>query len=131
MIGSERKKVVDAWVMAQDAAEGSSVYLENEWAVGRVFKWSVTNPQPDLVWQFVLATYNRNISEDVFGMLAAGPLEDLLSTYGPDYIDRVEELAAKDARFNRLLLGVWQQGMTDDVWNRVQAARVDRTASDS
>jgi len=57
-------------------------------------------------------------------MLAAGPLEDLLSSFGPDYIDRVETLARDDGRFKLLLGGVWRLGMTDDVWGRMQAARL-------
>ena len=58
-----------------------------------------------------------------FAILAAGALEDLLADHGPDYIDRVEDTARKDPKFNRLLGGVWKNSITDDVWHRVQAIR--------
>jgi len=55
--------------------------------------------------------------------LSAGPLEDLLAMHGPAIIDRVEAEAARDPTFAKLLGGVWQNRMTDEVWARVQAAR--------
>jgi hypothetical protein len=39
-------------------------------------------------------------------------------------IDRVEELARKNPRFNYLLGGVWKNMMTDDIWFRVEKARL-------
>ena len=59
----------------------------------------------------------------MIAVLAAGPLEDLLAKRGEDFIDRVEELARKDPKFNDLLGGVWRNTMTDEVWQRVQAIR--------
>jgi len=125
MNASEFESIVNAWVNAQNAPEDSDVYVANEWAIDKLIDWSAANPKPDLVWQFVLAAYRRDISEHVFGMIAAGPLEDLLSVAGSDYIERVETLAATDARFRELLRGVWRQGMTDDIWARVQFARAE------
>jgi hypothetical protein len=58
-------------------------------------------------------------------LLAAGPLEDLLAHHGELWIDRVEAQAQADPKFNYLLGGVWQNQMTEDVWQRVQAVRRD------
>ena len=60
---------------------------------------------------------------EAFSLLAAGPLEDLLSEHGPVFIDRLEQEATASKRFDHLLGGVWRLSMTDDVWNRVQKAR--------
>ena len=77
----------------------------------------------DLLWQFILEVYKRDLPDKVVAVLAAGPLEDLLAKRGVDFIDRVEELARKDPKFNQLLGGVWRNTMTDEVWQRVQAIR--------
>jgi hypothetical protein len=120
MESSEFETIVKAWVTAQAAQEGSETYHENEWAIRKLINWSVGNPQPHLVWQFVIAAYPQTNSEAVLGMIAAGPLEDLLSGYGTEYIERVEALAHQDPVFSRLLSGVWRGKITDDVWNRLQ-----------
>ena len=59
------------------------------------------------------------------GVLAAGPLEDFLGIYGPDYIDRVEAEARRDRRLAWALGEVWGWTMTDDVWARVQRAALE------
>jgi len=91
------------------------------WAIESIAMWHYD--QPAMLWQFILDTYTRDISDRVLGMIAAGPLEDLLAYCGDDFIDDVEELARKDPKFNKLLGGVWQNAMSDDLWNRVQRAR--------
>ena len=54
-------------------------------------------------------------------MLSAGPLEDLLAYHGHLIIDRVEAEARRKPLFAKLLGGVWQNIMPDDIWTRVQA----------
>lgn len=121
----ELDAVIDAWIAAQEAEEGSPEYEKSFWAVGEVIDWGL-GPEvgkPELLWRFILSAYKRDFSERVAAVLAAGPIEDLLSEFGPDYIARVEELARKDGRFKWLLGGVWRLGMTDEVWRRLESAR--------
>lgn len=61
----------------------------------------------------------------VVGLLAAGPIEDFLSLYGPNYIDRVEAEASRDRRVAWALGGVWQATMPDDVWDRIQRVAIE------
>jgi len=123
----ELEEIVNAWIAAQEAHEAEKdgpEYEKNEWAVHEVIDWSLAEcGNPELLWRFILKTYKHDFSEYIAGMLAAGPVEDLLSNYGPDYIARVEELAQKDGRFKWLLGGVWRLGMTDEVWQRLRSAR--------
>lgn len=63
-------------------------------------------------------------SNPLFQSLAAGPLEDLLSAHGAPLIERVEILARRDPTFRLLLGGAWKNAMSQDVWDRVQRARV-------
>ena len=64
------------------------------------------------------------MSDKSLAVLAAGALEDLLVDFGESYIERVEELARKNLRFNHLLGGVWKNAMTDELWLCVQKARL-------
>ncbi len=118
----ELNRVVDAWVAAQEAEDGTLDHEGNWWAVSQVMDWALDG-EADLLWAFILTAYKRNISDRVVSVLAAGPLEDLLAKHGPRFIERVEQLARQDETFNSLLGGVWQNTMSDEVWERVQAAR--------
>jgi len=83
----------------------------------------------DEQWEIVLNLIEQAPEdENVLGNLAAGPLEGLLGRFDEEAIDRVEEKAAHDPRFRRVLSGVWQHGMSDTTWKRVQA--IQRTEPD-
>jgi len=119
---TELNRIVDAWIVAEDAADGSSVRESNWWAVEQVIDWSLERKGEHL-WRFITAAYKRDLSDRVVSTLAAGPLEDLLAKQGPEFIERVEDLARREPRFNYLLGGVWRNTMTDEIWQRVQNAR--------
>ena len=71
-----------------------------------------------------LSNTRADPSHSTFQQLASGPLEDLLSENGPQLIERIELEARKNPAFNLLLGGVWQGGMSNDIWGRIQAARL-------
>ena len=52
-------------------------------------------------------------------MLAAGPLEDYLSSWAEKNIDVVEKEAKSNPAFSNLLGGVWQSSIPDDIWCRI------------
>ena len=108
-------KIAGAWIAGLQAEENTPEYESHWWAID----------EPELLWRFILNVYKRDVPDKVSAVLAAGPLEDLLSYFGADYIDRVEKLAAEDQRFNWLLGGVHRLEMTDAVWSRVQAVRLE------
>ncbi len=115
-------EIVDAWVAANCAEPGSPEYESNWWAIDQVMDWSLDH-EGEQLWQFITVAYKRELPDKAVGMLAAGPLEDLLAKQGPVFIDRVQELARRDPQFNYLLGGVWRNAMTKEVWQRVQTAR--------
>ena len=94
------------------------------WAGDNHWSWSIVtdlvHAKPDVAWPMLLELIARapdgNLSE-----VAAGPLEDYLSEHGPRVIDAVEAEAQTNPRLRHALAMVWQLGMTDDVWSRVQA----------
>ena len=119
---TELNRIVDAWIAAEYAEERSPERESNPWAIEQVLDWSLER-RGEHLWRFILAVYRRDLSDKAVAVLAAGPVEDLLAKQGPEFIDRVEELARKDPKFNYLLGGVWQNMMSAEIWQRVQAAR--------
>jgi hypothetical protein len=82
--------------------------------------------EPDVGWAAILAILegiDAEPSSRLFQVLAAGPLENLLTHHGEAFVARVESEARRNSRFNLLLGGVWQNAMSDGVWARVQACR--------
>lgn len=75
---------------------------------------------PEEAWNTIQKIYALNSSDSILAALAAGPVEDLLARHGEKFIDRVEALAKSDAIFRKLLGGVWQNSMPDEIWKRLQ-----------
>ena len=119
----ELDEIVAAWIAGENAEYKSPEYERHWWAIERVLDWSLER-DTDQLWQFILAAYNQEeMSPKAAAVFAAGPIENLLAFDGTRFIERVEELARKDPKFNWLLGGVWRSSMTDDIWQRLQSAR--------
>lgn len=73
-------------------------------------------------WRVILAVLSQNPSDEIIGMLAAGPLEDLIEDQGTEFIERIETEARRNPAFRHLLGGVWKSS-TPDIWARVERAR--------
>ena len=54
-----------------------------------------------------------------FQLLAAGPLEDLLSAHGDSMLDKIETLARREPAFRRLLNGVWLSSASPAIQERL------------
>jgi hypothetical protein len=61
------------------------------------FDW-VTREHPEHAWRAILAALQDPRTEPYLGVLAAGPLEDLLSHHGQAFIERVETEARANAK---------------------------------
>jgi hypothetical protein len=94
-----------------------------EWDEGDHLMYDACHEAPEIAWQAILEILKRDLTDDEKAGLAAGPLEDVLALHGIAFIDRVEEEARRNPRFNHLLGGVWQNEMPLEIWERVQKAR--------
>lgn len=92
--------------------------------------------EPELTWDTIMLVvkaypeadfYEEGATEAqaVCGTLAAGPVEDLLSFHGRDFIDRFESEARIDRRIAWVLGGAWRFEMSDEIWDRVRLAADD------
>lgn len=123
----ERERLITAWVNYAGPREDPTEYQNNRRARSRLDK--LIRKEPDgggdaqEAWEIILSINERPLSDEAVSYLAAGPLEDLLVYHGETFIERVEARAQQNPAFNRLLGGVWKNAMSEDVWQRVQAAR--------
>jgi hypothetical protein len=93
-LSEEDERLIDAWF----------TYEDNFWAFDAMS--GLLSKQPEEAWQVLLRMLARS-SEDRIGSLAAGPLEDLLSGYGPQLIDRIAAEARTNEKLRQALQGVW------------------------
>ncbi len=96
-----------------------------KWFAGDHLLYEESREFPEVAWLAILEIAKRDLSDEDKALLAAGPLEDLLSNHGPMFIDRVEVEARRNPRFSYLLGGVWRSGMPENLWSRIQVARKD------
>lgn len=73
---------------------------------------------PDRAIDLILEILNIETNPVLLSLLAAGPLEDVISM---DTIDRIEREATADARFRDLLGGIWYYRAPDEVKTRLDA----------
>jgi hypothetical protein len=62
---------------------------------------------PPFAYKIVLELVHRPMSEGVFDLAAAGPLEDLIAWHGRDVIDIIEQEVIRDETLRRALSRVW------------------------
>lgn len=82
----------------------------------------LTSENPDVAWKFIQRVVSKTENSYVLEILAAGPLEGLLSAHGEYVIERVESEAANNPQFRSVLALVWQNLMADSIWERVKKA---------
>lgn len=112
---------IKEWIAYQQEAhadDNTDIHWTDDYLINLLLK-----NEFDTLWEFVMRVYRRGLSQAVIGILAAGPLEDVLAARGEEYIGRVDILAANDQRFRYLLGGVWQNSMSSEVWERVCKVR--------
>ena len=119
---------IEVWATAYIQAQQDPDILKGNhplwWAAANFMLPVSSSATPDDCWQAIIEVLARNPPDKVVGMLAAGPLEDLIEYHGAEFIDRIETESRRSASFHHLLGGVWESS-TPEVWARVQKARGD------
>lgn len=83
----------------------------------------IVSAAPAAAVTFLLDGIEQCRSDKHVALLAAGPLETLLSRHGPSVIDALERTARKSPKVRYLLSATWGQSRIDPgVWRRLVAA---------
>lgn len=104
------------WVLAQTNKKVDDEF--NHWSIDYVIDLYFGNEFEEL-WDFIKATYVKNLPSDVFNTLSAGAMEDFICGAGEEYFEKIEYLAGEDEKFKKLLSGVWKGDMSDELWGKV------------
>ncbi len=86
------------------------------------FMGELSEKDSEQCWQGILQVVSMSPSDWVLGMLACGPVEDLLTNSGAKFIERIELQAAKNDEFRQMLHEVFECG-DQVVWQRFVKAR--------
>jgi hypothetical protein len=97
--------------------------LVNGFHAGEITFGDAVQNAPEVAWRAIVALSRQALTPQQIAVLAAGPLEDLLASHGPAFIDRVEHEARVYRAFRHLLGGVWRNTITEPVWQRVEGIR--------
>ena len=122
MNAAELDTWADAYIRAQLDPELFGIEHPLWWAVEKAM-YAAGNTNGDELFDFILSVLEKDPPDAVVAVLAAGPLEELISCSGGDYIDRIEREAARNSKFRHLLGGVWKASTADPVWSRIEAVR--------
>jgi hypothetical protein len=132
----------DGWHLALQASvdhetsEPVAAYFEYAHSKdeGLFWAWEAVDAEgwhdPEHKWQLILALLDAAASEHEVGLVAAGPLEDLLKMYGRDFIDRIEGESRSNVKLRAALAGVWLRGPLRPDPDAI-ADRVDRIVAES
>ncbi|HEY0213560.1 MAG TPA: hypothetical protein VGC40_08245 [Paenirhodobacter sp.] len=113
--------LVDLWLADHRVDDGDPEDMA--WSDLCVFE---LDAHPEVQWAFVLRAIRKAETMWQVGLVAAGPLEDLLTGHGADFIDRLEDQARRSHRIRYALTGVWTQDIPDGaVRQRIETARLD------
>lgn len=102
-------RVARAWIEVQ----------RNWWAFDEV--QSAVEKQPRRAWRLLVHLADLASTTDLARDLGCGPLEDFVRAHAPDYIERIEALAAKNDNFRRALRAMYFPKGSDAVSLRVLA----------
>jgi len=124
MIAPTAEDVARAWIESRERRKSTTESDGGD--VVSSLEFDLPREEPEACWAVILEILSRipaDPTNQLFQVLAAGMMEDLLAEHGHTFIDRVEEQARRNPSFNLLLGGVWQNAMADDIWSRVQKCR--------
>lgn len=82
------------------------------------YESNLREEDPDKAIDLIVAILDIETNPALLSLLAAGPLEDVISM---ETIDRIEREARADKRFHHLLGGVWYYRATDELKARLDA----------
>jgi hypothetical protein len=114
----ERNQLAKAWIALQTTPRNSPEYNSLFWSFERTY--NLVREDPSEAWKLILTIWSFDQSLPTRKGLCAGPIGELLCFHGEYIIPYVERQAKVDPSFARLLGGLWQNTMSDAIWNRLQ-----------
>jgi hypothetical protein len=80
------------WIRYHGAQRNSQEQFDTNWAATKELDFWLDGQYEDL-WRLILVIHSLDKLQNIMGLLAAGPIENLLGSAGEQFIDRVERMA--------------------------------------
>lgn len=112
-------RLAEAWRTAQEAYDRGDINSSQWQAIFAVQR--LADQDAETLWGLITEVLSLRPKEEVLEILAAGPLEDLISEFGAEMLSQIEARAETDEVFRALLSGVWIRTPTDAVGRRYEA----------
>jgi len=114
-------KLVNEWIDFQHKMEKAESYEEEDEIEMYDIELmdSILENNPELGISIILKILEKDKTGELYPVLAADLLEDLLSYNGNIIIDDIQKLAEKNLKFKKLLGGVWQGEMSKDLYAKI------------
>lgn len=123
---SHLDEIADEWIKAWSDKNIASV---GKGVCDCILDWDLPREKPEECLDIILIVLDKIRNEEndrLLGLLAAGPLEDLLHENGKQAVDRVEKYARIDPLFRKLLNGVWVIDVDENVKSQLSKYRNER-----
>jgi len=78
--------------------------------------------EPERAWRLMIQMVRQSQDDLALAGVAAGPLEDLLAWCGPQFVERAENLAASEPRFQQALMMIYTSRLQPDIRRRIESA---------
>ena len=124
-ITQELNTLVDEWISFRYQMHNAKTKIEEDKIQCydmELMDICIISKLPKLGLSIILKILEKDSSDIVMPVLAAGELEDILSLHGENIIDLVEKTAQNNLKFKKLLGGVWQAEMSYEIYKRVVIA---------
>jgi hypothetical protein len=115
---SDEREIAEAWIKEQRTWDAKTPWDRHS---AIAILGDLVHSDPEKAWRIMQIVWRLDSKDDNLGILAAGPIEDILAARGHQFIDRVETLARQEPIFKKMLGGLWQNAIPDDVWDRLKA----------
>jgi hypothetical protein len=113
----KKNKIAESWIRLHNSKQDSTEYENEFWSFETIDE--LIHQEPNDALEVILAIAELCNNEKILANLGAGPIEDLMLYFGPEFIDRVEVEAKKNLKFKRALKSVWLDPEETSVWQRL------------
>jgi Family of unknown function (DUF6869) len=93
---------------------------QTKWASGLM--WDLTDQNPERSWPIIKALVEAAPDDPTVSYIGAGPVQELLSKHGEQFIERIEQQAAVDAKFRACLTVVSPSWLDEEILQRLTRA---------
>ncbi len=116
-----------------EAAQPNKLSEEDEellssWFASKQTKWAsglmqeLTDQNPERSWPIIKALVEAAPDDPTVSYIGAGPVQDLLSKHGEQFIERIEQQATVDAKFRACLTLVRPSRLSKEIRQRLTRA---------